>query len=101
MTYTQAKLEAPPEPLTGEQLQARWQQAFPEALGPGVDDPSGAVLWGAPRDERIGQPPHLIDPAVRDKENREREERLAALSPLERQVREDVAAMVRDELRRR
>ncbi len=103
MTYTQAKLEAPPEPLTPDQLAARWQQSFPEALGPAVECESGESLYGV-NDEalaRVGAIPHLLDPETRDRENREREQRLAALTPLERQVREDVQAMIREELRHR
>lgn len=91
----------PPPRMSDAELQQRHQQAFPEALGPGQDTESGAVSYEQQPDPRIGAIPHLIDPETRDRENRERQERLAALSPLERQVRADVEAIVRDEMRRR
>jgi hypothetical protein len=91
----------PPRQLTPEELQRRHAEAFPEALGPGTDHESGAVTHDTGPDPRIGPVPHLLDPATRDRENAEREARLAALTPLERQVRADVEAIVRQEMRHR
>ncbi len=93
----------PPRRLSDAELEQRHRLAYPESQGPAIECESGEMRYHV-NDEalaRIGQPPHLIDPELRDKENAERAERLAALSPLERQVREDVQAMIRDEMRRR
>jgi len=97
---SQNLIREPPRQLTPEELAARWQQSFPEAQGPGMDTESGAVTYGHPPDPRIGPVPHLLDPATRDRDNAEREARLAAMSPAERQAREDLAALVRQQLRR-
>ncbi len=91
----------PPRPLTPEELQARWQAAYPEAAGPGQDTESGAVTYGGPPDPRIGAIPHLIDPETRDRENREREARWNALSPETRAAMAMVEDLVAQELRRR
>ena len=91
----------PPRRLTEAELERRHAESFPEAQGPGTDHESGAVTYGGPPDPRIGPVPHLLDPAQAARENAEREQRLAALSPLERQVRADVEAIVREEMRHR
>ncbi len=92
----------PPEPLTGEQLAARWQQSFPEALGPGCEDGvSGALSYGHEPDPRIGEIPHLLDPAIRDRENAERAARWNAMTPEQRAAMQTVEELVADALRRR
>jgi hypothetical protein len=89
----------PPRRLSEAELAQRWQQAFPEAQGPGQDHESGAVTYDAGPDPRVGRIPHLLDPAIRDRENAERAARLAAMTPAELEAREDMAAVVRAELR--
>ena len=91
--------KTPPRPLSLAELQARWELAYPEAQGPGVDTESGAVDYGQPGNPRVGKIPHLLDPETRDRDNAEREARLAAMSPAERQAREDLRAIVREEMR--
>ncbi len=91
----------PPRRLSDAELEQRHRLAYPEAAGPAVECESGEMRYGV-NDEalaRVGQPPHVLDPAIRDAENRSREQRLAAMSPAERQAREDMAAVVRAELR--
>lgn len=90
----------PPRQLTPEELRQRWQAAYPEAAGPGQDTESGAVIYSQEPDPRIGEIPHLLDPETVRRENAEREARLAAMTPAERQAREDLRTLVRDELRR-
>ena len=91
----------PPRRLSEAELAARWQAAYPEAQGPGQDTESGQVIYGTGPDPRIGAPPHLLDPAQVAAENAQREARLDAMTPLERQVREDVQALVCEEMRHR
>jgi hypothetical protein len=89
----------PPRVLSPAELERRHAESFPEALGPGTDHESGAVSYAQERDPRIGAVPHLLDPQTVAAENAERQARLDAMSPLERQIREDVEAMVRQEMR--
>ena len=85
MTYTQAKLEAPPEPLTGEQLAARWQQSFPESRGPGTEHESGYVDYSQPAGNvRVGEIPSLLPPAQRDRERAECERKAAVWAGIEK-----------------
>lgn len=91
----------PPRRLSQAELEQRWRESYPEAQGPGRDTESGAVVYGGPPDPRIGAIPKLLDDATRDRENREREARLAAMSPEQRAAIETVAALVREELRYR
>jgi hypothetical protein len=74
----------PPRVLTDAELERRHRESFPESAGPGIDDPSGAVLWGAPRDERIGQPPKLLDDATRDRDRAECERKAAVWAGIEK-----------------
>ncbi len=92
----------PPRRLSEAELQARHQAAFPEAAGPAIESESGEMRFGVDDEAlaRIGPVPHLLDPGTRDRENREREARWAALSPVERAALEDVRRMIREELRR-
>ena len=91
----------PPPRLSDAELQARHAQAFPEALGPGTDTESGAVSYAQQRDPRIGPVPHLLDPATVARGNREREARLAAMTPEQRAAMDTVAELVQAELRYR
>jgi hypothetical protein len=95
-------LTEPPPRLSEAELRRRMAEAFPEAMGPGVDDPSGAVTYGQTGHPRIGRIPYPsgMDPERRDRENREREQRWAAMTDAERAAAESMRQMVREEIRR-
>jgi len=90
----------PPRQMTAAELDQRFRESYPELQGPGIECESGETLFGAPSAVRVGAIPHLLDPAVRDKENAERLARLAALSPAERAAQDNMRAMIREEIRR-
>lgn len=93
----------PPRQLSQAELAARHAQAFPEAAGPATDHESGEARYGVNDAAlaRIGAIPHLLDPETVARENRERAERLAAMSPEQRAAMDTVADLVAAELRRR
>ena len=96
MSYpTQQFSTTPPRRLTDDELARRWAESYPEMAGPGVDTESGAVQWGAPAHPRIGPIPHLLDPAIRDRENDERYRRWLAMSEGERALAEAEAIRAR------
>jgi hypothetical protein len=90
-------LSDPPPRLSDDQLARRMTEAFPESAGPGIEHESGAVTYGQPGHPRVGPVPHLLDPATRDRENRERYARWLALSDAERTA---LLTMRPDELRK-
>jgi hypothetical protein len=90
-----------PRQLTPAELEQRHAEAFPEALGPAVESESGAMEYGVPSGVTVGPVPHLLPPEVKDRENREREARLAAMTPEQRAAMDTVADLVAAELRRR
>lgn len=91
----------PPRRLTDAEPAQRHAEAFPESMGPAVESGSGAMEYGVPSAVRVGEIPQLLPPEVRDRENREREARRAALTAEQRAAMETIAELVAAELRYR
>ena len=90
----------PPRVLTPEELQARWQAAYPEARGAGCEDGvSGSVIYDHPPDPRIGAIPQRLTTAEIEQENARRQALLDAMTPAERAAQENMRAMIREEIR--
>ncbi len=104
MSYPSQQLSTtPPRQLSEAELQARYQQSFPEARGPGVDTESGAVLYGQPPHPRIGPVPVMAGASRQDREREdaERQQREAAVPPEIRAARDLLAAEMRQQQVRR
>jgi hypothetical protein len=92
----------PPEPLTAEQLEARWWASYPEALGPAEEHDSGRAIFGQPTRARVGPVPHPsgFGPEQMWKERAEQEARAASVPPEVRAAEQLVREQMRAEGRR-
>ncbi len=90
----------PPRRLSEAELAQRWQQAFPEAAGPGTESESGYVDYTQPPGNvRVGPIPKLLDDATRERDAAARAAALAALTPEQRAAQDGMREMIRAELR--
>ena len=90
----------PPRVLSPAELEQRFIESYPEARGAGCEDGvSGAVTYGHSPDPRIGKIPALLTVAEIEAGNARRQALLDAISPAERLAREEMRAIVRDEMR--
>jgi hypothetical protein len=104
MSYpTQQFSRTPPPRLSEAQLRERFWLAYPEALGPAVEMPSGEAQYGVGTEGyvRIGRipMPSGMDRQRQDAENAEREARWNSMSPGERALAE--AEIIRGQAGRR